>query len=56
MVKQEIIDLISKLPETVTIEDIMYELYLLQKHKNAISAIENGDVLTVEEVKTLMGK
>lgn len=54
MVKQEVISLINRLPETATLEDIMYELYVLQKHKNAMAAIEKGDVLTVDEVKGLL--
>ncbi|AGL02473.1 hypothetical protein Desgi_3113 [Desulfoscipio gibsoniae DSM 7213] len=32
----------------------MYELYILQKHKNATAAIEKGDVLTVDQVKGLL--
>jgi len=56
MVKQEVISLISRLPENATLEDIIYELYILQKHKNAMVAIENGDVFTVDEVKGLLVK
>jgi phosphohistidine swiveling domain-containing protein len=56
MVKQEVINLISRLPENATLEDIMYELYVLQKHKKAMAAIENGDILTVDEVKGLLLK
>ena len=54
MLKQEVLNLIKKLPENVTMEEIMYELYILEKHKNAMVAIENGDVLTVDEVKRLL--
>lgn len=54
MVKQEVISLINRLPETATLEDIMYELYVFEKHKKAMAAIENGDVLTVDEVKGLL--
>ncbi|AGL00585.1 hypothetical protein [Desulfoscipio gibsoniae] len=54
MIKQEVINLINRLPETATLEDIMYELYILQKHKNAMAAIEKGDVLTVDRVKGLL--
>ena len=56
MVKQEVISLISRLPENATLEDIIYEMYILQKHKNAMVAIENGDVFTVDEVKGLLVK
>jgi tRNA-dihydrouridine synthase len=56
MIKQEVMDLINKLPENVTIEDIMYELYILKKHKNAITAIENGEVFTLDDVKGMLTK
>lgn len=56
MVKQEVINLINRLPESVTLDDIIYELYILQKHKNAMTAIDNGDVLTVDDVKGLLVK
>jgi len=39
MVKQEVISLINRLPETATLEDIMYELYVFEKHKKAMAAI-----------------
>lgn len=54
MVKQEIISLINRMPENATMEDIMYKLYVLQKHKNAMAAIEKGEVFTVDEVKGLL--
>jgi hypothetical protein len=56
MVKQDVINLINRLPENTTLDDIMYELYILQKHENAMEAIENGDVFTVDEVKGLLVK
>jgi hypothetical protein len=56
MIKQEVMNLINKLPESATIEDIMYELYILEKHKNAVTAIENGEVLTLDEVKGMLTK
>lgn len=54
MLKQEVLELIKKLPDSVTMEEIMYQLYILEKHKNAMTAIENGEVLTVDEVKRLL--
>jgi len=47
---------ISGLPENATLEDSMYELYVLQKHKNAMAAIEKGEVFTADEVKGLLVK
>lgn len=54
MIKQEVLGLIKRLPETATPEDIMYGLYVLEKHKNALAAIEKGEVLTMDEVKGLL--
>lgn len=54
MIKQEVLGLIERLPETATLEDIMYGLYVIEKHKNALAAIEKGEVLTVDEVKGLL--
>ena len=56
MIKQEVMNLISRLPENVTMEDIMYELYILEKNKNAVTAIENGEVFTLDEVKEMLIK
>ena len=54
MIKQEVMNLINRLPENVTMEDIMYELYILEKHKNAVTAIENGEIFTLDEVKGIL--
>lgn len=56
MIKQEVVNLVNRLPENATIEDIMYELYIFEKHKNAMTAIENGEVFTLDEVKGMLMK
>lgn len=50
MKKQEILDMIGKLPEDLTAEDLMYRLYLKAKLDQAEAAVERGDVLSHEEV------
>lgn len=48
--KEEIIDLIRKLPPDATIDDIMYHLYVKKKVLAGIKDIEQGKVLPHEQV------
>jgi len=48
--KEEIIDLIRKLPEDTTIDDIMYHLYVKKKILAGIKDIEQGNVVPHEQV------
>ncbi|MBT9538066.1 MAG: hypothetical protein IVZ94_08035 [Nitrospirae bacterium] len=52
--KQEAIKTISKLPETATIDDIMYELFVVDKVKKGRDAVERGESITIEELKREM--
>ena len=48
--KEEIIDLIKKLPEDATIDDIMYHLYVKKKILAGIRDLEQGKVIAHEKV------
>jgi len=48
--KEEIIELIRKLPEDATIDDIMYHLYVKKKILAGIKDIEQGNVVPHEQV------
>ncbi len=48
--KEEIIDLIKKLPENATIDDIMYHLYVKKKILAGIEDIEQGRIIPHEQV------
>ena len=52
--KQEAIRAISKLPETANIDDIMYELYVIDKVNKGREAAERGDSISIEELKKEM--
>ncbi|MCI0614915.1 hypothetical protein L0244_18135 [bacterium] len=54
--KEEAIKAISKLPESASIDDIMYELYVIQKVKKGREAAERGETTSVEELKNEMQK
>jgi DNA-binding MltR family transcriptional regulator len=49
--KDEAIEAIQKLPESATMDDIMYRLYVIDKVKRSQKAVKNGKTITVEELK-----
>ena len=55
MSKQDIMSIVDKLPDNATIEDIMYSLYILQKHDKAMGDIASGNVCTSDEVRNSLG-
>ncbi|MBI5026261.1 MAG: hypothetical protein HZC12_05960 [Nitrospirae bacterium] len=52
--KQEAIKAISKLPESANIDDLMYELYIIDKVKKGREAVERGDSISIEDLKKEM--
>ena len=51
--KEEAIQLISRLPDEVTWEDIMYQLYVKRKIEEGIRAADEGRTIPHDEVKEL---
>jgi predicted transcriptional regulator len=49
--KKAALELIRKLPEKATLDDIMYEIYVRKKIEAGIKAAEEGKVVSHEEVK-----
>jgi len=54
--KQEVIELLKDLPDTSTLEEIQYHLYVRQKIQRGIQDVEEGRVYTQEEVEKRMEK
>ena len=54
--KEEAMQLISRLPEEATWEDIMYRLYVKRKIEEGIEAAEQGRVVSHDEVKKLFAR
>ena len=50
-IKQEAIHAIENLPDAVNFEEIMYRLYVLEKIHQGQTAISNGNVKTIDELK-----
>ena len=49
--KEAPLHLIDRLPDQATWEDIMYELYVKQKIKAGLKAVEEGRTIPHEEMK-----
>ena len=50
-IKQEALNAISSLPDSVNIDDIMYSLFVLDKIKRGQEAVQNGETITTSELK-----
>jgi len=55
MTKQAILSIFNKLPENVSIDEVMYKLYILNNHEKAMQDIEDENVYTTEEVFSELG-
>ena len=54
--KEKIRDLLEKLPEDCTVEDVQYHLYVLEKIQRGIFRAGSEGVMTQEEVEKRLGK
>lgn len=50
-IKQEALNAISNLPDSVNLDDIMYRLFVLDKIKRGQAAVQNGETITTSELK-----
>lgn len=50
-VREQVIEMISSLPEDCTIEDIQYHLYVREQVERGMRAAESGDVLSQAEME-----
>ena len=53
--REEAIDVISKLPDSANIDDIMYRLYVIDKVRKGREAIQQGDSISIEQLRGEMG-
>jgi len=54
--KERVRRLLDRLPDDVSLEDIQYHLYVLQKIERGLKAVEEGRTLTQEEVERRIEK
>ncbi len=49
--KQEALEVISNMPDSSTIDDIMYQLYVIDKVRKGRDAVQNGDSNSVDALR-----
>ncbi|MBI5574293.1 MAG: hypothetical protein HY919_07065 [Elusimicrobia bacterium] len=55
-VKQEVSNILNRLPDDCSLDDVQYHLYVLQKVERGLKDAEEGRVYTHEEVERMMAK
>ena len=54
--REDIENIVKKLPENISIEDVMEKLYLFSKIEKGTQQADKGDVIPHEEVEERLGK
>ena len=54
--KDEVRELLDRLPEEASLEDIQYHIYVRQKIQSGLDDVEAGRVLSEEEVEKRLAK
>lgn len=49
--KQQALEAIQRLPDTVDLEEIMYRLYVLERVRKGREDIENGRTVSAEDLR-----
>ena len=49
--KQEALNVISKMPDMAEIDDIMHWLYVIDKVRNGREAVQRGEIIPIEDLK-----
>jgi predicted transcriptional regulator len=49
--RDEALETISKMPDTASMDDIMYRLYVLDKVRKGLEAAERGEVISQEDLQ-----
>ena len=52
--KQAALNMIGGMPDGVSLEDIMYELYFRQRVDRGLYELDNGRVVSQDEVKEIL--
>jgi hypothetical protein len=53
-VKQQLLEVITALPDDCTMEDFRYRLYIRRKIEEGVEAIDNGRIHTIEEARGIV--
>lgn len=54
--KQEVAELLARLPEDATLEDIQYHLHVLEKIQRGLADIESGNTYTNDQARERLAR
>lgn len=54
--KQEVLDLLEKLPDDASLDDIQYHIYVRQKIERGLEAAERGEIISQQEAERRMAR
>lgn len=54
--KKEVLNILERLPDDASLEDIQYHIYVRQKIEHGLDDVEAGRTLSEEEFDRRMGK
>ena len=54
--KKAVRDLLRKLPEDCSLEDVQYHLYVIQKIERGLKDVDEGRIYTQDEVEKMMDR
>jgi len=54
--KEEVHQLLSRLPDDCSLEDIQYHLYVIEKVRNGLDVAKSEGTISQEEVEHRLGK
>jgi len=49
--KQDVLEAIAKMPDSASLDDIMYRLYVIDKIKKGQEAVEKGEIVLINDLK-----
>ncbi len=54
--KEEVRKMLNQIPDNVSFEDIQYHIYVREKIERGLKDVEEGRVLSQEEIEQRMGR
>lgn len=55
-IRDEVTSLLDRLPENASLEDVQYQLYVIEKVRNGLAAAKREGTLTQEQAEEKLGK
>ena len=55
-VKEQVLEVVSKMPDDSTLEDVGYEIYVIQSIQEGLAELDRGDYLTHDEARQELGQ